>query len=804
MKTFAALLASVAVRRPALLVAGALFLLVASILVIEKRAAFDSEILNLLPAGTPAVEGLRLYNEHFNSSRELAFVLESSDSTDPDAEARFVENLRAQPWVLRVLDGPPTDSPDGRATLPELVAPLLLGQTDDVFEQTLARLDANAIENRIAGLAYRVAAGSPLARFELENDPLGIVAPAAADLSSKLAVAETFDLLSGSTRIVPIITTQTDLSADACRELMTQVHAFLAAEQSREGAPRLSVTGRAAYVDEISSSMQRDITTTSAVSLAAVTVLFWFAFRSFLPLVGAVLILGFTCIVSLAAGTLVFDRLNVVAMGFCSILIGLGDDFSLLCFQRFLGGRAEGQNREQAIATSVRLAAPGIFWVALTTSLGFATLIFSGSAGFGQLGILIGVGVIIGALAMVFLMPLFERSTPPVGGADPIRDLCARFLHPRCLTAAGLLLLAAIVLALVPWRALRFDTSTASLEPRNIPAAAALQRLMTAFPAMFEPVMIVVPAPARSSDLRALDARLDEFRTEGVLAGYSSPSPLIADADQRHRNLAALQALDWDGLERAVLRAESTAGLQPGALDSAIRLLRSLSSDQPLEKRLPPASPWWFVLDRTLSPETGDVIYYLRLKDSHASEQRTRLEAAVQEIVPDAMITGWSQMLHDLVPWATRELATFGTLVVVIILVILLVTYRNLRLLALHAAALALAMAGTVASLKLANQPINLLNVLAFPLILAIGVDYGVHLILATKEPGDPRTNLSAVMKPVFISGLTTMSGFGALVFAQNPALSGLGLVCATGVAWSLFASLAFLSPLLLPRPPRG
>ena len=155
-------------------------------------------------------------------------------------------------------------------------------------------------------------------------------------------------------------------------------------------------------------------------------------------------------------------------------------------------------------------------------------------------------------------------------------------------------------------------------------------------------------------------------------------------------------------------------------------------------------------------------------------------------------------MLNDLVPWAKRELLVFGGAVIGIILVILLFIYRSPGVLALHMGTLFLAMCGTVATLKISGHAINILNVLAFPLILAVGVDYGVHLILAAREKGDVRANLPAVMKPVLISALTTITGFGALTLAQNPALTGLGFVCATGVAWCLAASFLFLAPLCI------
>jgi len=169
------------------------------------------------------------------------------------------------------------------------------------------------------------------------------------------------------------------------------------------------------------------------------------------------------------------------------------------------------------------------------------------------------------------------------------------------------------------------------------------------------------------------------------------------------------------------------------------------------------------------------------------------MEAAILEGSPGWMVTGWSQMLGTLVPWAERELMTFGGAVAGVILIILGFVYRDIRLWLVHAAGLALALGGTVATLKVTGLQINLLNVLAFPLLLAVGVDYGIHLILALRHDF---SSLASVIKPVTISGLTTAAGFGSLALASNPSLSGLGAVCAIGVMWSLAVSLFFVLPM--------
>ena len=151
--------------------------------------------------------------------------------------------------------------------------------------------------------------------------------------------------------------------------------------------------------------------------------------------------------------------------------------------------------------------------------------------------------------------------------------------------------------------------------------------------------------------------------------------------------------------------------------------------------------------------------------------------------------------LWDLIPWAKGELVEFTTIVGVLILALLWIVYRRFSLWLVHASALTLSMLGLVASLKLFHVSVNLLNTLAFPLVLAIGVDYGIQFLVVSRREGDLRENLANVLKPLSICGLTTLSGFAVLIPAQNPALSGLGIVCAIGVFWCLLTTFFYMVP---------
>jgi uncharacterized protein len=128
-------------------------------------------------------------------------------------------------------------------------------------------------------------------------------------------------------------------------------------------------------------------------------------------------------------------------------------------------------------------------------------------------------------------------------------------------------------------------------------------------------------------------------------------------------------------------------------------------------------------------------------------------------------------------------------------IVLLAFLYRRAAPLVILMASLALSIGAMVACLKFLGLALNLFNVLAFPLVLGVGVDYGIYILLAIRQPGDKELAFTTIIKPVLLAGLTAVVGFGSLGFANNPALSGLGLVCAIGITWCLFSTLFFIFP---------
>lgn len=824
------------VRHPWLMRGLLLLLLLGGLGGIFLRPSFDTEILNLLPGSAPAVRGLKTYYEDFEQARELALIVRAPDNPGLVAEfSEFLgERLNGEPWVVRWLDGSPMESARGRETLPAFVTPLILQLPLESTRELIRSLESETLAARLGDLGGRLRAGSPAALLQWNFDPLGFYAPAVAPVLDTAAVEKTFTLTApaGDLRVFSILTNQADLSKDACVALMQTVRAFLEEVRREFGseAPEVLVTGRSAYVEEISEAMRRDIFIMSGVSFAGICLLFWLVYRRVGILFGLASILIVCSVLALATGLWIFPALNLIAVAFCSILFGLGQDFGLLLLQevreetRLLPPNAPipSGEQEKILARALRHRWPGIACVALTTALGFLALLAGESPGFGQMGVLTALGVGLAALLIpVFFFAFLPRRTVPLerGGLSAPGgtglgglDLLGRLLGVgrRYAVGAALILAAATVLVASPWHPLRFDVSPASIEPGDLPAARALQALLEAFPDSAEPSLLLLPLPTEHPDqaARRIEELLRQWQESGRIMGFSIGSRLLISPDRWRENLALWSEVDWSGVRMTLERAGVSAGLRMDASTAPfqqIAVLENFLATAPPEPDLqlwrdllPKDSPWWFLLDRLIS-FSGDspgilVAYFQPAATANPAEWQEELDAEF----PGAVLTGWSVTVQSLVQWAGRELWIFGVGVSSVIALVLLGVYRDLRLWGIHLLGLATAVVLFLAALKLVGRPINLLGVLGFPLLLGVGVDYATHLLLAVREnsAGSLQDAVARVATPVFLAGLTTMIGFGALILASNPSLRGLGVLCAVGVAACLISAFGVVLPL--------
>src|SRR5947207_1894872 len=281
-------------------------LFVACLTVLITQMHLDSDLLNMLPGKFHSVEGLRIYDRDFAQTRELTFALLSQPQDVEKLEEFapvFAERLRQQSWCERVLAGSPMETPDGIRDLQSIAVPLLLNLESPAFEEAMSILQPQKIRERLHRLREQIEAGSPRPQFELAFDPLGLIAPALKPFAESNAMEEEQPLASPdrTMRVFLVVTNQPSLSAFECQRLMRTVNAFRApALAGWQGGPlEVLVTGRAAYVSEISLSMRYDILATLGSSVLLVGSIFFVGFRRWMPLFGMAFSLLLSCLAAL-------------------------------------------------------------------------------------------------------------------------------------------------------------------------------------------------------------------------------------------------------------------------------------------------------------------------------------------------------------------------------------------------------------------------------------------------------------------------------------------------------------------------
>jgi predicted RND superfamily exporter protein len=821
------LIARVMSERRALVWLGVVALAIVCLAILVTRIEIDSDVINMLPKGFRSVAGLKIYDRDFEQTRELTFALrcqaQDVDKLEEFAPL-FAENLRKQPWCERVLAGSPMETPEGIRDLQTIAIPLLLNLEPSAFDRTMSTLQPQKIRERLHRLRMEIEAGSPRPQIELGFDPLGVIGPALKPFAEANAIEQEQPLTSPdrTMRIFLVVTNQSSLSAFECQRLMRQVNAFRArANEGWDGGPlEVLVTGRSAYVSEISLSMRYDIVATLGSSVLLVGLVFFIGFRRWIPLFGMGFALLLSCLVALAVGLLAFGRLSMVAVGFCAILVGLGVDFAILIFGRYQQARIDGEEYQQAIATSVAKLGRAVFFGALTTAVGFLALVLSGSMGFSQLGVLIAIGIFFAGLFMCTILFLFIRPGQVPQQHDWVFEVVKKYVRwsverpAPMLIFSGILFLALSLLAFSPVPPLRFEASVRSLEPRNSRASQALQAIMAKMPTRWEPVLAIVrarDAQELHDDWQKVSAHWSELQKAGKLKGFSTPAALCLSPAWMEKNRESLGKVDLQATRQSLEQTLDAEGFSRDSFSVAFKLIDDLQAVSnraaPLpdwRKQLPKGAGWWFLVDRYFAKHpllTTGFATTTEPVTAHVQSEELARELPVADV--PMILSGWSYALADLQPWSHRQLLIISALMAIFDISLLAVLYRDFRLWLIQVITLAFAIGAMIATMKLLNIHLNLLNVLSFRLVLAIGVDYGIYVVLVWQKTRELEHDVAGVIKPVILAGLTAVAGFGSLGWAHNPSLSGLGIACAIGIFWSLVATIFFTLPAMAAAKPK-
>lgn len=732
---------------------------------------------------------------------------------EPDALQDFADGvLRAQPFLGALAHDP---SLSGIAGLME--KSLLAGDVDFDLVPALNAV-ADATEAATAGQSKALDWGKLMAA------PKGL-APSPRKFIELVPVLDYGRLQPASTAVASIRSAIADLKAQGYSDV------------------RMRLTGRIALEHEEIGMAYNGALLAFGVALLISTGLLFIALRSRRLVQATVLTLLFGLALTAAFAALAVQKLNLISMAFAVLYVGLGLDYALYYAMRYRELRQQGEAPSEAVPQAAADIGGFLFVCAATTSLGFLAFVPTSFTGIAGLGLISGAGMFISLLASLTLLPalltLQPPSEPPPAKPNHWLDALLELPYQRSRAIwIGMAVLLAIAAVIAPRASFDFDplhlrdphsesvstfrdlladpaipVLTLSVIVNNAAEAQAVAAKLKPLPAVRQVLTLADLVPKDQAEKLAIIEDL------GFSLGPALTTPGELTVIARAEDAAALDRLEvamqqaatqWGGerakaasrlasaleqLQSGTHSANRVALLRSSLLDGLgtqlIQLRALLMAREVTAKDLP---PWlhnrWLAADGRQRVE----IWPKAVLGDNANTKA--FVAAVRAVEPNVsgppveMIEAASSVVQSF-----QQAFLYSALAISLLLLILLRSLRDTVLVLLPLAAAGLL---TMAASVITSTPFNFANVIALPLLLGVGVDYGVYLVQQARRL-PPGANLlkTGATRAVLFGALVTMANFGDLMLAGHPGMVSMGLLLTVGLGVILICTLVLLPSLI-------
>ena len=207
------------------------------------------------------------------------------------------------------------------------------------------------------------------------------------------------------------------------------------------------------------------------------------------------------------------------------------------------------------------------------------------------------------------------------------------------------------------------------------------------------------------------------------------------------------------------------------------------------------------ILEHYKGSRTGRYALYLYPTGSLENrEALQRFVAAVREV--DREVTGYPAVFYASTELVHRGFDAAVLAAAVVILATLFIDFRRPGLVLLATLPKLLGIIWMLGIMRILKINYNLANQIVVPLIIGVGLAYGIHIIhrFIREKPED--RDITKVLEhtggAITLSGLTTMLGFGSLALASHRGMASMGMVLFFGVGAALVASTVVLANILV------
>ncbi len=816
-------------------------LAVVASLLLMTRLSFDTDMLNLLPRKDPVVADYLKTLDDFGANTFLLVAVRLPEGAVLEPYEGLVDRLAGELRAIPDIKNVEHRIGDPQELLQTFFPKAILFLDAKGRQELAARLSDAGIRTHVSELKRQLLTPQGMAVKELAKlDPLGLSTIFLDRLNASrgsLNVDWTSGYyLSRDHRLLLILAepVRPPQNIQFNRRLAVEadgaVAKALAGWKDIAGAdgpppPQVVVGGPYLTAQGDEALIRHDMLVNIVTSALGVFLLFLFAFRrvgallfAFVPLLcGLVLTFGFSAV---AMGTL-SSATSIVA----ALLIGLGIDFVIVSYGRYVELRSTGADLETALAEMGGNCGGAVVAGAVTTAATFYAFTFTKFLGLRQTGLLTGTGILLCAVAVLLLLPAMLAWSDARGrrkhaesklvlrsfGAQRLTSFCMR--RPGAALAIGLA--ATVALGAAATR-VRFDESMKTMRPQGNRGIDVAVEVGQHFGSGFD-YMIVEVAGRTPEEVIERSARVARSAQalvgEGILYGYNGVTSLIPPREQQDQALAWLDGERRNGtLDLARIRgifdqALTAQGLRPEPFEPGLGLFaRAVGLSGPIGLAdFNGSKQTRLLLERYLKQTPAGwkgALYLYPPANRWRREAPRQVLALGHDLGSPAIISGVNIINERVRALVLRDAWLAGILGTVLVAVILGFDFRSLSDALLALSPLLVGIIWMVGGMALLGIQMNFINIFVTTMIIGIGTDYGIYIVHRYREvrgkPGaDFELGLRETGKAVAAAAMSTLVGFGSIIFSHYPGLQSTGKVAILGSLSTSLVAITLLPALL-------
>ncbi len=798
-----------------------------------SRMSADPSLQNMFPRGDASAAAMVHVLNNFSAADDLLVLATLPDPLDKarqhdltDFAARLEKSIHDSPEASQLVEAfayrPDAES---RAFIAGNVVPAgIYYLSDEKYAAAKQRLTKDEMRRQLrqdeamlsapgpaAGALASVFLKDPLRLHEFLVDELNARKPAGFGDSS-----DGFFSPDGRSLLIRVIGKRS-LSDLAYARQLTDVITTLA-DRVKESV-QVDISGGYAIASTSERAIRGDMIVSVVSSVVLLQLLFVLAYRrpiryfilAFLP-VALGLLYGFG--VRGAISSTISPAAAVVG----AVLAGMGIDYTVLYLPHYHTARDARLSTVAAVGRTTRQLASPLLAACLTSVIGFLAVGWSSVPALKDFSLVGSLGLIGSLLAAVVILPalLASNDRGPASGArprvrlEPLLGWVTRHRRQVLWGWAGFLTSLVIVVAAVPGPLLAMESDLTVMHPRpNKPldAEAKIAKRMGTDPgamAVFlkadtddQLIQLAYDVQRRLSDAAVKQA--------GVVDVYGL-STLLPDPRVVANRRGQVSAGETDRILADFRSAVSETSFDPAAFSGYETFLR-YTLDGPATPTIADLHRSPRLAETLLGRVPGEAMTQIFFADP--LDTRARRVAAVEAIrhalagLPGVTLTGLGVIGLDTETAIQHDLPRLLAAAVGLNVVYLLIHFRRISSVLLSLIPAAVSLLCLTAVVRVTGMKLNLVNLVALPLLIGIDVDYGIYLVSLARPRvpiagAEARRRVTTSVYSVMISAAANVLGFGSLVTTSVPAIRSLGWAVGVGVLACFAATIFLLVPLLI------